>query len=233
MHVLTDLDIMRLHAEAEFTHDAAGDLVSTNEPAAGTAPRFFFGHTALGVVRRYRQDVSEDRRRTIEAVQLEPIATTTDSPLDPTAFERILSEDAPIRHTSVGLAFRFPRMLLSAPSTRILHDPADAALLHPLLAAWAPDIEASAPLVAFVLDGQAVAVCASVRITPLAHEAGVETVPLFRGRGYARAVVAAWSAAVRALGAQPLYSTTWQNIASRAVARALGLVAVGRYLHIT
>jgi predicted GNAT family acetyltransferase len=72
-----------------------------------------------------------------------------------------------------------------------------------------------------------------VRITPLAHEAGVETVPLFRGRGYARAVVAAWSAAVRALGAEPLYSTTWQNMASRAVARALGLVAVGRDLHIT
>jgi RimJ/RimL family protein N-acetyltransferase len=231
--VLTDLDIMRLHVEAEFTHDAAGDLVSTNESVAGTAPRFFLGHTALGAVRRYRRDVSEDGRRAMEAVQVEPLATTMDSPLDPTAFEQILSEDAPIRHTSVGLAFRFPRGLSSAPSTRILRDPADAALLHPLLAAWAPDIETSAPLVAFVLDGQAVAVCASVRITPLAHEAGVETVPLFRGRGYARAVVAAWSAAVRALGAEPLYSTTWQNMASRAVARALGLVAVGRDLHIT
>jgi len=86
MHVLTDLDIMRLHAEAEFTHDAAGDLVSTNEPVAGTAPRFFFCHTTLGAVRRYRRDISENRRRTIEAVQLEPRATTMDSPLDPTAF---------------------------------------------------------------------------------------------------------------------------------------------------
>ena len=32
--MLTDLDIMRLHVDAEFTHDAAGDLVFTNEPAA-------------------------------------------------------------------------------------------------------------------------------------------------------------------------------------------------------
>jgi GNAT superfamily N-acetyltransferase len=231
--VLTDLDIMRLHVEAEFTHDAAGDLVSTNEPGAATAPRFFVGQTAVGVVRCYRRDVSEDRRRALEAVQLEPRATTMDSPLDPTAFQRILSEDASIQHTSVGLAFRVPRALASAPNTRILHDPADATLLHPLLGAWAPDIEASAPLVALVLDGQAVAVCASVRITPLAHEAGVETAAPFRGRGYARAVVAAWSAAVRALGAEPLYSTTWQNTPSRALARALGLVAVGRDLHIT
>ena len=37
---------------------------------------------------------------------------------------------------------------------------------------------------------------------------------------------------VRALGVEPLYSTAWQNDASRAVARTLGLVPVGRDLHI-
>ena len=99
--------------------------------------------------------------------------------------------------------------------------------------AWAPDIQTSAPLVALVFDGQAVAICGSVRITPRAHEAGVETAAPFRGRGYARAVVAAWSAAVRALDVEPLYSTTWQNTASRALARSLGLVSIGRDLHIT
>jgi RimJ/RimL family protein N-acetyltransferase len=229
--LLTDLDLMRLHVEAELTHDVTGDLVATNEPSPATAPRFFLGHTALGVVRRFRRDVSEARRRALEIVQLDPRATT-DSPLDPTAFERILSDDAPVEHTSIGLAFRFPRAPASAPNTRILRDPADAAVLHPLLASWAPDITASAPLVALVRDGQAVAVCASVRITPLAHEAGVETAAEFRGRGYAKAVVAAWSTAVRALGVEPVYSTTWQNTASRALARSLGLEAVGRDLHI-
>ena len=33
-------------------------------------------------------------------------------------------------------------------------------------------------------------VCRSVRITPAAHEAGVETLPEFRGKGYAQDVVA-------------------------------------------
>jgi RimJ/RimL family protein N-acetyltransferase len=228
---------MRLHVEAEFSHDAAGHLVSTNEPAATPAPRFFLGHTALGVVRRYRRDVPEARRRALEAAlavaALDPSVAATDWPLDPTPFEHILSQDAPIQHTSAGLAFRFPRALPLVPGTRILRDTADATLLHPLLAAWAPDIQSSPPLVALVFDGQAVAVCGSVRITPRAHEAGVETAAPFRGRGYARAVVAAWSAAVRALEVEPLYSTTWQNTASRAVARALGLVSVGRDLHIT
>jgi predicted GNAT family acetyltransferase len=61
----------------------------------------------------------------------------------------------------------------------------------------------------------------------------VETARPFRGRGYAKAVVATWSATVRILGVEPLYSTTWQNTPSRALARALGLVSVGRDLHIT
>jgi RimJ/RimL family protein N-acetyltransferase len=234
--VWTDLDIMRFHVEAEFTHDAAGDLVSTNEPAGAVAPRFFLGQTALGSVVRFRRDVAATSRRALEsALTRAELAPTTqmDRPLDPTPFERILSEDAPIQHTSVGLAFRFPPALPPVLGARILRDATDAALLHPLLAAWAPDIQSSSPLVAFVVDGQAVAVCGSVRITPRAHEAGLETAVPFRGRGYGKAVVAAWSMAVRALGVEPLYSTTWQNDASRAVARTLGLVSIGRDLHIT
>lgn len=228
---------MRLHVDAEFTHDPAGCMVSTNEPAAVPAPRFFFGHTSGGIVDRYRGDVSAARRSAlkaaIEEVARDSRSAATDEPLDPTAFEHILALDAPIQHTSVGLAFRFPHTLQSMTGARILRSSEDADLLDPLLAAWAPDVRASAPLVAFVFDGRAVAVCGSVRITPRAHEAGVETAAPFRGRGYARAAVAAWSVAVRALDAEPLYSTTWQNTASRALARSLGLVSVGRDLHIT
>ena len=91
----------------------------------------------------------------------------------------------------------------------------------------------SRPLVARVVDGRAVAVCASVRITPRAHEAGGETAEAFRGRGYAREMVAAWARAVRAAGAAPLYSTSWRNAASRGVARALGLAPFGTDLHLT
>lgn len=225
---------MRLHVEAEFTHDAAGDLVATNEPAAAPAPRFFLGQTAQGVVVRFRRDVPSGRRRALESALEEQTLSPAqlDQPLDPTPFEHILSEDAPIQHASVGLAYRFPRSLAHTPGTRLLSDATNAALLHSLLSAWAPDITLSAPLLAFIVDGKAVAVCGSVRITPQAHEAGLETAAPFRRLGFGKAVVAAWSSAVRALGSEPVYSTTWQNDASRAVARSLGLMPVGRDLHI-
>ena len=70
-------------------------------------------------------------------------------------------------------------------------------------------------------------VCRSVRITPEAHEAGVETLPDFRGKGYAKDVAAQWAQRVRAVGAIPLYSTSWENNASQAVARKLRLECYG------
>ena len=54
--------------------------------------------------------------------------------------------------------------------------------------------------------------------------AGVETVEAYRGRGYARAVTAVWAAALRSEGRLPLYSTSWDNVASQRVAGALGAV---------
>jgi len=109
----------------------------------------------------------------------------------------------------------------------------NAALLQPLLAPWLPDVTLSAPLFAIVVAGRAVAVCGSVRRTPPAHEAGVETVLEFRRRGFALEVVSTWAMAVRAMGVTPLYSTSWTNTASQAVARKLGLICFGTDLHLT
>ena len=51
-----------------------------------------------------------------------------------------------------------------------------------------------------VVDGKAVSICASVRITDEGHEAGVDTAPPSRGRDYAALVVTAWANAVREMG---------------------------------
>jgi len=64
-------------------------------------------------------------------------------------------------------------------------------------------------------------------ITPAAHEAGVETLADFRGRGYAKDVVAGWARLVQFMGAIPLYRTSWENTASQAVAKKLSLLSYG------
>ena len=75
--------------------------------------------------------------------------------------------------------------------------------------------------------------CCSVRISPQADEAGVETLEDYRGRGYATNVVAGWAIAVRELGRIPLYSTSWDNVVSQSVAKKLGLILYGVDLHFT
>jgi hypothetical protein len=88
-------------------------------------------------------------------------------------------------------------------------------------------------MAALIVEGRAVAVCCSGRRTSLAHEAAVETAPVVRRRGYATQVVPMWARAVRELGRVPLYSTSWQNEGSLALARSLGLIQFGTDLHIT
>lgn len=111
--------------------------------------------------------------------------------------------------------------------------PDNASLLSPYLEDWRADVSAGVPMTAALEGGRAVAVCCSVRVTPQAHEAGVETHPDFRRRGHAARAVSAWARAVREIDRMPLYSTSWDNAASRALAGKLGLIRYGGDLHIT
>jgi predicted GNAT family acetyltransferase len=74
-----------------------------------------------------------------------------------------------------------------------------------------------------LVNGQAASLCGCARRTDEAAEASLETAEPFRGQGLAAQVTAAWAAAVRASGRIPLYSTSWENLASLAVARKLKL----------
>lgn len=227
-------DLMRIHIEALFTHDARGDLVRVNEPNGVPAPRFFFGRTAAGDVWSFRHDVEPDVRAELEAVIGSDAhrGGGADSSIDPALYQDILSRCAPIERTEGGPAYSFPEQLPRAgDAIRVSNDNAELLTRH--LAPWLPDVQLSQPMFVVACDGHAVAVCGSVRQTGEAYEAGVETVLAYRGRGYAARAVAAWAGVVRALGRVPLYSTSWQNTASQSVARKLALIQFGSDLHIT
>jgi hypothetical protein len=74
-----------------------------------------------------------------------------------------------------------------------------------------------------VVDGTVVAWAFADRETARAAEVSIETLPAFRGRGYARQVAASWGAATLAAGKVAYYSHLAANTASAGVAASLGL----------
>jgi hypothetical protein len=231
---MSDLELMRLHVEALFTHDASGDLVQANEPRGLPAPRFFLGRTLAGSICRFRHDVDRELREELEAAAAHEIRGeyVLALPLSPLPYETILARRAPVERTWVGPAFSFPDDLPDAVGTTLV-TATNAQMLQPSLADWLPDVGVCDPMVVATVDEHAVSVCGSVRRTAAAHEAGVETAVSFRARGYASQVVIAWASAVREMAHVPLYSTSWRNDASRALARKLCLVQFGNDLHVT
>lgn len=228
---LSDLERLELQIEALFTHDPAGRIVAVNEPGGGPAPRFFFGRTREGNRWRVRHDVPESiALRLDELAAREPVVDGLAArPEQLDAMLVILGEDGEARVGHRGPAYRFPDGLpVPANVTRIT---ASNAHLLRRLDAYRKDVEqgldAYEPRLAVVEDGMAVSICNSARLTDRAAEAGVKTLEGYRGRGYAPAVAAAWARAIRETERVPLYSTSWDNLASRAVARKLGLVQYG------
>jgi hypothetical protein len=232
--LISELELMRIHLEAEFTHDSTGRMRSVNEPGGSDAPKFFLGRTAEGNMWRLRHDVGADLVQALEALcKREPVGKDITLPRDSAAaYTRLLAQRAPIQNLWTGPAFRFPDEVPTAPET-VLVTEANADVLHPHFKEWLDDIAHAQPFLALLVGGRAVSICCSVRITGEAHEAGVETFHEVRGCGHAAQVVAAWANAVRQIGPIPLYSTSWRNTASQAVAKKLGLVQYGADLHIT
>ena len=121
-----------------------------------------------------------------------------------------------------GPSFTFPEEIVQPSGTVFIED--IESLDHHFTGWTASEIPCRTPIVAVIEGGYAVSACFSAWRSDAAAEAGLETATAFRGRGLGPRVAAGWALAVRASGRVPLYSTSWSNDASLAVARKLGLV---------
>lgn len=234
---LTDQELMAIHVQALFTHDARSRLLSVNEPGGGApAPRLVFGRTRAGNLWRFRADLPEILVEELEALCVdEPVGMEMELHHPPRHVEeyvRLLETHAPVHRRWMGPAYHFTEHL--EPSRPLLAiTETNAEMLQGGFEDLVSELPDWQPFLAVVEDGRAVSVCRSVRITPQAHEAGVETLHDFRRKGYARDVVAGWARRVQSMGAIPLYSTSWENTASQAVVRKLRLVQYGADFHLT
>jgi hypothetical protein len=226
--------LMELHTAALFRHDASGRILTNNETDGERAPRLFLGRTTAANLWRFRDDLPPDLVKELESLlTAEPIATDlTQPPTCYSALSDLLNEHVPIDSTWQGPAWYFPDAI--APHQNVsAFPPSPRALLQEHFPFLATDLENCQPCRAVIHNGSAVSVCFSSRNSTEAAEAGLNTVEAFRGRGFAVAVTAAWALAVRQSGRIPLYSTSWDNVASQSVARRLNLILYGADCSIT
>lgn len=228
---MDDRDLMSIRADTDFTYDAHGRMLRTNEPreeARRPAPRLFLGRTLGGHVIRFGAQVSDTLARQIEAiVERQPTGgDLRERPATLAAVREALERHAPILAEGGGPAYRFPESI-ERPGDVVRLTGENRALARETYPWLYEELVDWQPCFAVVRDGAAVSVCFSSRLGAAAAEAGVDTLPGFRGRGYATAVTAAWGASIRESGHVPLYSTAWENHASRGVARRVGLIMFG------
>jgi GNAT superfamily N-acetyltransferase len=203
-------------------------MIATNEPDGERAPRLFLGRTCDGNLWRFRDDLPDALVRQLETILAqEPVAAEVPQlPITLDPLRAALDAHSPVRATDAGPAWRVPFPIEPAADAVMVTDQNVGVLRRhfPWTAGLLSQLQ---PCAAIVDHWDAVSVCCCARITTDAAEASLNTVEAYRGRGYAVAVVAAWARAVRQAGRIPLYSTSWENVASQRVARKLGLVLYG------
>jgi hypothetical protein len=222
MYVPNKLELMEMQARALFTHDDNNFIRNINELNGAAAPRLFYGRTPEGNVLRFRYDLPQDViRKLINLVSTEPIYYNLPrSTVLLKKIKEILQEHKEIHKVYEGPAYKLASgIIFSTDVIKITQD--NVSLLKNSFDYMVSELQFWEPCFAKVVNGNAVSICFSSRITNESHEAGVETLSDFRGKGYAAEVVAAWAAAIYEMNRIPTYSTSWDNVASQSVARKL------------
>ena len=226
-NVATDLEIMRLHVAALYLHDKRGRLVIGNEPTGSAPPRFFLGRTIDGSIARFRDDLPDALADELQSLANQEPASIDAAPAHESDYLTRLAVHSPIQDISSGPAYIFDDIPNREDHETVVVTHANIEVLRGELEPWCDDVRLGVPMTAVLDNGHAVAVCGSVRITPEAHEAGVETIVSHRGRGCAPAACREWAKMMSAAGRLALYSTSCDNRSSQRVAEKLGLRQYG------
>lgn len=223
-------ELAQLQLTTLFSCNPDGQLRFIREPEydeVDPAPRFFMSRTPTKNIWRFRYDLPADVAQSLQQVCLqEPVsAELAQPPRYREQIQQILNKHRPVTDAWRGPAYWIPEQP-SLSDNVVLITESNASLLQAHFP-WKITSKANfktSPLIAAVVDHQAVSICYCARITHSAAEAGVETAEGFRGYGYAGLAVGRWAETMRQSGRVPLYSTSWDNTASQKVASKLNLL---------
>lgn len=232
---MTPGELLDLQVAALWRFDITGRMVAANTPQFEPAPRFFVGRCEEATIALVRADVPP-----AVAADLLELATSESlqaRPAEPPRFagdyEEALGNHGPVERIHFGPAFWLPpEVELPASEARRL-DAGDKGILAIHFPDMLGDLDAGLPIFGVERDGAVVAYCFCARLSDRVSEAGVKVAEAYRGQGLAQACTAGWAAAMREMGRIPFYSTTWENDASRGVARALGFEPYATDWHVS
>lgn len=202
-----------------YVLDEHGRIKSTREPEPTPGPLFTLIRSVSSCAWAIRADVPRELAAKLDRLAGEepPIQDPQDAPMHSDKYLSLVGGQI-----ESGPAFTFPDEI---PRFRDIELVDSLQRLERNFRGWtAAEIPERSPILAAIEAGYPVSVCFCARSAETAAEAGVETAAAFRGRGFAARVTAAWATAIRSSARIPLYSTSWSNAASLAVARKLGLV---------
>lgn len=211
------------HLETLFILDDRR-VVSTREPNPGRGPEFVLIRRADSCAWAIGSGIGDEQASEVTRLALDehPTPDFRQPPKHIEEYMKIFGGEL-----DTGPAFEFPEGMPVFEEAALIEDV--ERLLGSFNGWTADELPGRSPIMAIFEDGVPISICFCARVSELVAEAGVETAPEFRGRGIAGLATAAWATAIQASGRTPIYSTSWSNGPSLAVARKLGLVACASY----
>ena len=232
---MTPGELLGLHAGILFRFDIDGRMYANNTLAFEAAPRFYLGRCAEATVALVREDVPPQiAADLLELASSEPPHTSPRTePRFADNYRALLEEDGPVTRSYFGPAYVLPTgtWLPAGEARQLVLD--DLPVFSPHFPWLKGDLEAGQPAFGVVRDGAVVGQCCCARLGTGAAEAGLEVAEAYRRQGIAKDCTAAWASHIRETGRTVMYSTTWENEASQAVAAALGFEVYATDWHAT
>jgi hypothetical protein len=211
--------LLEMHIEALFTLDGQSKLVSINEPWDKTkpAPRLYLGKTFDGsIIYKYGYNIS------FEIIKKLEYYLEKESILEKNYEIKYLDEYINIlgsKDYSQEICFYYNDEINESLDHYKKINSENINKINLKYFEWLKEeIKYCQPCCAIIEKNQIVSICRSVRITENAHEAGIETINEYKGKGLAVKILREWANEVQKIGCIALYSTNKENKSSQKVA---------------